>query len=119
MGNVVLVIHLILAICLIGIVLLQRSEGGGLGLGGGGGGVLSSRGVATALGKLTWVFAVAFIGTSITLTIISAQNSATSSVVDRLGVRPAAVETAPAVPTGEDILAPAASDEPSTQPRAE
>ncbi len=119
MENVVLVIHLILAICLIGIVLLQRSEGGGLGLGGGGGGVISSRGVATALGKLTWVFAIAFIGTSITLTIISAQKSATSSVVDRLGIQPAAVETAPAVPAGSDLLPPATSDEPLTQPRAD
>ena len=37
MENIVLVIHLILAICLIAVVLLQRSEGGGMGLGGGGG----------------------------------------------------------------------------------
>jgi preprotein translocase subunit SecG len=37
MENVILVVHLILAICLIGVVLLQRSEGGGLGMGGGGG----------------------------------------------------------------------------------
>ena len=116
MGNVVLVIHLILAICLIAIVLLQRSEGGGLGLGGGGGGVVSSRGAATALGKLTWAFAIAFIGTSITLTIISAQNSATSSVVDRLGIQQPAEE---AVPAGEDLLPPSTSDEPLTQPRAD
>ena len=38
MENVVLIVHLILALCLIGVVLLQRSEGGGLGMGGGGGG---------------------------------------------------------------------------------
>ena len=49
MENVVLIVHLILALCLIGVVLLQRSEGGGLGMGGGGGGV-SSRGQVTALG---------------------------------------------------------------------
>ncbi|MCU0855624.1 MAG: preprotein translocase subunit SecG, partial [Rhodobacteraceae bacterium] len=77
MENVVLIVHLILALCLIGVVLLQRSEGGGLGMGGGGG-VVSSRGAATALAKLTWAFAIAFIATSITLTIFAAQNSAGS-----------------------------------------
>jgi preprotein translocase subunit SecG len=84
MENVVLVIHLILALALIGVVLLQRSEGGGLGLGGGGGGVMSGRSTATALGKVTWGLAAAFITTSVALTIIAAQNSAGSSVVDRI-----------------------------------
>ena len=86
MDNVVLIVHLILALCLIGVVLLQRSEGGGLGLGGGGGGLVTSRGAATALGKVTWAFAIAFIITSLTLTIIAAQNSASGSVLDRLGI---------------------------------
>ena len=120
MENVVLVIHLILALCLIGVVLLQRSEGGGLGMGGGGGGgggAVSSRGIATALGKLTWGFAIAFIVTSIALTIISAKNSATSSVVDRLGAAPAR-QDAPA-PVAEDLLPPGVTDEPLTQPPAE
>lgn len=87
MENVILIVHLILALCLIGVVLLQRSEGGGLGLGGGGGGngLVSSRAAATALGKVTWAFAIAFIITSITLTIIAAKNSAGSSVLDRIG----------------------------------
>ncbi len=120
MENVVLVIHLILALCLIGVVLLQRSEGGGLGMGGGGaGGAVSSRGIATALGKLTWAFAIAFIATSITLTIISAKNSANSSVVDRLGAAPAASHGAPAAPAGEDLLPPGATDDPLVQPPAE
>ncbi len=125
MENVVLVIHLILALCLIGVVLLQRSEGGGLGMGGGGGGVMSSRGVATALGKLTWIFAIAFIATSIVLTILAARDSASSSVVDRLGTAPATApaETAPApattdVPAGSDLLPPAVADQPVT-PRAD
>jgi len=123
MENVVLIIHLILALCLIGVVLLQRSEGGGLGMGGGGGGgVMSSRGAATALGKLTWGFAIAFIATSIGLTVIAAKNSADSSVLDRLGV--SAPVTAPAdtsnglVPAGDSLLPPAASDE-TGAPRAE
>ena len=78
MENIVLTIHLILALALVGIVLLQRSEGGGLGLGGGGGGgdgIMSGRGAATALTKITWVLAVAFIITSMTLTIIASRNA--------------------------------------------
>jgi len=48
MENVVLIVHLILALGLIAVVLLQRSEGGGLGMGGGGGGAVSGRSAATA-----------------------------------------------------------------------
>ena len=82
MENVVLTIHLILALLLIGVVLLQRSEGGGLGMGGGGGGTMSARGAATAMTKLTWIFAAAFIVTSITLTILSTRGDNSGSVVD-------------------------------------
>lgn len=116
MENVVLIIHLILALCLIGVVLLQRSEGGGLGMGGGGGGgggLVSSRGAATALGKLTWAFAIAFIGTSITLTIFAAQNSADSSVLDRIGVEAPATPDAPA---GDSLLPPSTDENPLLPP---
>lgn len=121
MENVILVIHLILALGLIGIVLLQRSEGGGLGIGGGGGGVMSSRGAATALGKVTWGLAIAFLITSIALTIISAQNSADSSVVDALGLETPAAEDAatPSVPDVSDLLPPVNTDESLTPPRAD
>ncbi len=106
MENVILIVHLILALCLIGIVLLQRSEGGGLGLSGGGGGVMSGRSAATAMGKLTWGFAIAFIVTSITLTILAAAKSDTTSVVDRISETPTPIET-PAVPATGDLLPPA------------
>lgn len=122
MENVVLVIHLILALGLIGVVLLQRSEGGGLGIGGGGGGgggVMSSRSAATALGKITWVLAIAFLCTSITLTVISAKNSGDSSVVDALGLGAAADETAPAVPNIDDLLPPVQGDDSLAPPRAD
>ncbi len=84
---------------------------------GGAGGAVSSRGVATALTKLTWAFAVCFIGTSIFLTVIAAQNSVGTSVVDRIGVTPAETETAPATPSGADLLPPGATD--ATPPRAD
>ena len=87
MENVVLTVHLLLALALIGVVLLQRSEGGGLGLGGGGaGGIMSGRSAASALSKVTWFLAVAFIITSLGLTVIAARNSASGSVVDRIGI---------------------------------
>lgn len=82
MEQVVLTVHLILALCLIIVVLLQRSEGGALGMGGGGGGgLVSSRGAATALTKLTWVVASAFIVTSLTLTVLAASNRGASAVI--------------------------------------
>lgn len=120
MENVLLVILLLLALGLIAVVLLQRSEGGGLGLGGGGGGggVMSARGAATALSKLTWGLGIAFLATSLALTVISARNSASSSVVDGLASGTPAQETAP--PSNLDIsgmLPPAEED--LTPPPAE
>jgi preprotein translocase subunit SecG len=113
MENVVLIVHLILALGLIGVVLLQRSEGGGLGLGGGGGGgLVSSRAAATALGKVTWALAVAFIITSLTLTIIAARKSANSSVLDQIGIDAPARPTADGeVPTGDALLPPVTGGE--------
>ncbi|QBF32760.1 preprotein translocase subunit SecG [Thalassococcus sp. S3] len=123
MENVVLIIHLLLALGLIAVVLMQRSEGGGLGMGsGGGGGAMTGRGVATALSKVTWVLAVAFICTSITLTIIAAQNAAGTSVIDRLGVpAPAPAESGdtPAVPSGDSLLPPGPDDNAPLVPRAD
>ena len=86
MENVVLTIHLILALALIGVVLMQRSEGGGLGIGGGGGGgAMSGRSAATALSKLTWLLAIGFLITSLTLTILATRASQGDSVIERLG----------------------------------
>ncbi|MCV6597829.1 MAG: preprotein translocase subunit SecG [Mangrovicoccus sp.] len=121
MENILLIVHLILALCLIGVVLLQRSEGGGLGIGGGGG-AMTGRAPTTPLGKLTWAFAIAFICTSIALTIVAARNSANSSVLDRLGDAPATSQPAepelPPAPSG-DLLPPSAGDAPALPPRAE
>ena len=122
MENVVLSIHLLLALSLIGAVLLQRSEGGGLGIGGGGG--VSGRAPSTPMGKVTWILAIAFIATSISLTVIAAQNSASTSVVDRVGgsSAPADDGDAPLLPPslGEgSLLPPTSGDAPLTPPRAD
>jgi len=99
MENIVLTIHLILALGLIGSVLLQRSEGGGLGIGGGGGGgAMSGRAAATAMAKLTWILAIGFLITSLTLTVIAAKNSGGGSVLDLPGSEASApVEPLPLV----------------------
>jgi len=109
MENVLLVILLILALALIAVVLLQRSEGGGLGIGGGGGGgVMSARGAATALGKVTWILGISFLAVSLAMTVVSARNAADSSVIDRVeGTAPApdaAEPAAPALPGIEDLV---------------
>lgn len=113
MEAVVLSIYLLLALGLIVVVLLQRSEGGGLGMGGGGGGIMTARGAATALAKLTWVLGIGFVITSITLTVLAAQGAGGGSVVDRIiapvddETLPESSTTAPAVPApagGGDLL---------------
>ncbi|MEM9579198.1 MAG: preprotein translocase subunit SecG [Pseudomonadota bacterium] len=113
MENVVLIIHLLLALSLVGVVLMQRSEGGGLGMGGGGraGGVMSGRAAATALGKVTWILAICFICTSITLTVLGASGG--GSALDRLGGDASApAGEAPANPLGDgtDLLPPSPTE---------
>tara|TARA_R110002095_G_scaffold215910_1_gene211442 strand:- start:885 stop:1241 length:357 start_codon:yes stop_codon:yes gene_type:complete len=118
MENVVLIIHLLLALGLIAVVLLQRSEGGGLGMGGGGGAV-SGRAAATALGKLTWLLGVGFLITSISLTIIVAQKSSGTSVIDRLGAAPVSQSGDGDLPAGESLLPPTADDNAPLVPAAD
>ena len=66
MVTIILILHIILAVGIIGLVLLQRSEGGGLGIGGSqSGGFMTARGTANALTKLTTFFGAMFFITSI------------------------------------------------------
>jgi preprotein translocase subunit SecG len=117
MQAVVLTIHLLLALALILVVLLQRSEGGGLGIGGGGG-IMTSRGAATALSKVTWALGTAFVVTSLTLTVLAAREAGVGSVTDILGTPQPAPE-APAAPTPGlegDLLPPAPAEGPAAPP---
>jgi len=81
METIILIVHLIIALFLIAVVLLQRSEGGALGIGGGGGGMMSSRGTANALTKATWGLGTAFIATSMMLTILAVRGTQDVTVV--------------------------------------
>ena len=78
MITVILVIHVILAICIICTVLLQKSEGGGLGIGGSGGaggGFMTARGTANFMTKLTAFLGGCFFLTSIILALLSSNDS--------------------------------------------
>lgn len=96
MVAVILVIHLLLAIGLIGVVLVQKSEGGGLGIGGGSmGGMMTTRGTANLLTRATAVLAGCFMLTSIGLAILASGQSRPRSIVDQL---PPMEQTAPSAP---------------------
>ena len=82
MENFILVLNIILAILLVLIILLQKSEGGALGLGVSQESYVSSRSAGSFLVKATAVIATLFIITSILLTIISREGITTSSVLD-------------------------------------
>ena len=84
MENFVLVINIILAILLIGVILLQRSEGGALGLGVSQDSFVSSRSASSFLTKTTAIIATLFIITSISLTIISNKKLPTQSVLEKI-----------------------------------
>jgi preprotein translocase subunit SecG len=110
MQTVILVVHLIIAVILIGLVMLQKSEGGALGIGGGSGNLFSSRGVGNTLTRATAILAACFFASSVALTMIANKHS-TRSVIDQIGTgqtAPAAGgTTAPAdgaAPAGDALL---------------
>jgi len=89
METVVLVIHLLIALALVGVILIQRSEGGGLGMGGGGGGggmggFMSSRATADLLTRTTAILAAGFMATSLILAIMASQGKDQGSILDQL-----------------------------------
>ncbi len=110
MQTVLLVVHLIVAVALIGLVMLQRSEGGALGIGGGSGNLFSSRGVGNTLTRATAILAACFFATSVALTMLANRHT-TSSITDQIGAgqtAPAAGGTTPptdgAAPSGDALL---------------
>ena len=84
MENFILIINVILAILLVGVILLQRSEGGALGLGISQDNFISSRSAGSFLTKTTAIIATFFIITSISLTIMSKDEFSSSSVLEKI-----------------------------------
>jgi preprotein translocase subunit SecG len=114
MQTVLLVIYLMVVVALIGVVLIQRSEGGGLGVGGGSG-FMSARGTANALTRTTAILATLFFVISLALGILARYEAKPTDILDRIptgngttqggsvldqlpGAAPAAPATTPAVP---------------------
>ena len=116
MSTVVLLIHVIIAIALVGVILLQRSEGGALGIGGGGGGggggFMTGRGAGDALTRTTAILAACFFATSLTLSILASHNTSSGpSVVPTSGGEGGL--TPLAIPGQGEPAAPAAPPAPS------
>jgi len=101
MESVVLVIHLFLALAIIGLVLIQRSEGGGLGIGGGGGlgGLATPQGAANLLTRMTGICAGLFFLTSLILGVMAGHEGKTSQgLMEALDAAPAPVTAPVSVP---------------------
>lgn len=96
MQTVLIVLHLMIVATLIGAVLLQKSEGGGLGVGGGGGGgFMSSRGTANLLTRTTAILAAGFFLTSLTLSWLASYDRKPASVINQIP----ASQTQPGAPS--------------------
>ena len=111
--GILLTIHILVCIALIGVVLLQRSEGGALGMGGGPTGFMTARGAGDLLTRTTWILFSVFLVLSVVLTLLAGRERG-SSVVDRITIaaldpdtlnRPPA-GTAPAETAPEPLTAP-------------
>jgi preprotein translocase subunit SecG len=113
MITVILVLHILLAVALIGVVLLQKSEGGALGIGGGGAGggsLFSSRGAANVLTRATAILAAGFIGTSVSLAIMAGGAKRPASVIETTAPAsgaPVSGEGAAGAPTAPQPAGPA------------
>ena len=105
MQTVIIVVHLLIVLAMIGLVLLQKSEGGALGIGGGGGGFMSSRGTGNLLTRATAFLAAAFFATSLILSILAGWGRQPTSIVRGGPTLPSPTAPGPAAPTsGPSIL---------------
>jgi len=128
MANVLIVAYLLIVLALIAVILLQRSEGGGLGMGSSNAnGLISVRGSANLLTRTTAILAALFFASAIGLTILSSVDRGTSSILDRASeggdAAPTTVldalqqlqqQTSGDLPVPTDTTAPATSTAPAT-----
>jgi preprotein translocase subunit SecG len=110
-----LAVHILVAIALVGVVLLQKSEGGALGMGGGGmSGFMTGRSTANLLTRVTAILAAAFMTTSVLLVVVHNREHTPRSILEQGAPPNPAVPSAPVAPAGPP---PAPAPEPS-QPSA-
>ncbi|MBO9558052.1 MAG: preprotein translocase subunit SecG [Caulobacter sp.] len=105
--GVLLAINIIVCIALIGVVLMQRSEGGALGMGGGGGGFMTARGAGDLLTRTTWILFSIFLIISLALTILTGRQGSNNAVIDRLKLDTLDSKTLNAAPLPVGPAAPA------------
>ena len=100
MTTVLLILHLFVTLALIGVVLIQRSEGGGLGIGSsqGMGTFMSGRGTANLLTRMTAILATVFFILSLSLALLSKGTTVRRSVLDAPAPADSALPAAPAIP---------------------
>jgi preprotein translocase subunit SecG len=131
METILIVIHLIVVLALVGVVLLQQSEGGGLGIGGGSG-FMTARGAANTLTRATAILGTIFFVTSLTLSVIARYGEKPIDILDRAPITqqngngvldqlpgstaPAGTPAAPTPPSGSDAAAPATQPATPAQP---
>ncbi|HYD45971.1 MAG TPA: preprotein translocase subunit SecG [Phenylobacterium sp.] len=84
--GILLTLNILVCIALIGVVLLQRSEGGALGMGGGNSGFMTARGAGDLLTRTTWILATIFVVLSLALTLLAGRERSAGSVTDNLKV---------------------------------
>jgi preprotein translocase subunit SecG len=100
MQTVIIVIHLMVVAAMVGVVLLQKSEGGGLGIGSTGG-FLSSRGTANVLTRTTAILAATFFATSLVLSVLASWDRKPHSIIQNTASPP---QQTPAVQGGGGVL---------------
>jgi len=117
MSTVLLLIHVMIAVAMVGVILLQRSEGGALGIGGGGGGggggFITGRSAGSALTKATAILAACFFLTSMSLSILAShQRGSTPSILPSSGgeggLTPLSIPATPAPASPDTPAAPQA-----------
>src|SRR3954468_21925108 len=114
MITIILVIHILIAATMVGVILIQRSEGGALGGLGGGtmGGLMTTRGTANLLPRITAILAASFMATSLVLAILAGHSHRGSSILDRpapaAGTTPAPAPGPAFPPTPAEPAAPIA-----------
>jgi preprotein translocase subunit SecG len=118
MVAVLLAIHILVCVAMIGVILLQRSEGGGLGLGTGGGvgGLMTGRGAANALTRTTVIFAAIFISTSIALALMAKQRDNPLAPNGPAPLTPLSGGVLPGTPSGEQPSSTPAPTQPANNP---
>jgi preprotein translocase subunit SecG len=126
LSGLLITVDIIICIALIGVVLMQRSEGGAFGMGGGPTGLVTARGAGDLLTRITWVLFGMFLVLSLGLTLLGAHDRATSSIIEKLKLQHAnpnqlnqpVTPPAPAGtgPTPGSLVAPVQSTQPLTAP---